>query len=154
MGLPVSRTVEEMVTPPPNGAIEEEYSVVEQDDDKEDDIYDEIEIAEIRIRLMEKVLPPLLSERLNTATIVELEDTVRGCRVDMLQDSKLIIALSFGKADVEPAKTYVISKPEIYQRMSRPPRMSSSSDLDKLVSDLQYLTEEAQRSQRRAALEG
>ena len=109
------------------------------------DVYEEAEVAELRIRFMEKVLPRALSERLNTATIVELEDAVRGCRIDMLQDSKLIIAISFGKSDVEPAKTYVISKPEIIQRMSRRPQISSSADIDSLIGDLTYLSREASR---------
>lgn len=141
---PGAQYVESETKTPENETPEDEEG---EEGEEEGDYYDEDEEF-VRIRMIERVIPPQLAVRLNTSLIVELEDTVRQCRVDMLQDSKLVIALSFGKADVEAAKTIVISKPEIIPRLQRPASTTSSSGFDSLIAELTELTEVAQRRQR------
>lgn len=148
------RVRSEIVNRIPNGtkSVEAEISIldpIEEETEEEEEYGLELGTEDItRIKMLEQILPTELAERLNLANVIQIEDAVRQERVDMLQDSKLMIAISFGKADVEASKTYVISKPEIMTRASRPPTMTTSADLDQLVGDLRFMTEQAQRLER------
>lgn len=93
----------------------------------------------IRLNALITQLPKGVQSKLSTYHITKLKRRLHKLRIDMLQDSKLIIALSFGKDDVESAQTLVISKPEITPRISAPPQFKTSQDLSEVVAMMQQI---------------
>jgi len=93
----------------------------------------------VRLNTLIRQLPKDLQTNLSMYHLTKLKLRLNKLRIDMLQDSKLLIALSFGKDDVESAQTLVISKPEITPRISAPPQFKTSRELQEVASMMQQL---------------
>ncbi len=100
--------------------------------------------------LIDRTVPTRLRITLNHQTVTLIKRTVSQWRVDMFQDAKFIISLSFGKEDVGPSKTIVWSKPEVTRRMRTGPATGSSFDVSAIVKNMEAIRgriEEYQASQ-------
>ena len=103
----------------------------------------------IKVDFLISRLPIELQGRINNYAISGTELCLQQRRRDMLRYSKLLIALSFGKNDVEPAPPIAISKPEIQQRMAMPPAFRDSRQMQGLQNSLQQLEYYASRNKSR-----
>ncbi|MHA1287545.1 MAG: hypothetical protein ACTSPB_09090 [Candidatus Thorarchaeota archaeon] len=103
---------------------------------------DEIELQEMRLSFLVSKLPTDISDDISNYAVESLEQLVDSRRVDLLRVSKLLIALSFDKADVEPAPPVVIMKPESPPpRVSMPTQFRSSREMQEItgyVARLEY----------------
>jgi len=103
---------------------------------------------ELKINFLIAKLPQDLQIQLNRYTVDSLEQKISQCRFDMLRYSKLLIALSFGKTDVEPAPPIVFSKQEVTPRMQAPPQVRDSRELNQLQQNVQTLEYYVSRNKR------
>jgi len=107
----------------------------------EDDMLD----REMRISIMVERLPMEIQSKLNRFAVDTLKLNLNQRRIDMLRYSKLLIALSFSKEDVEPQPPIVISRQLIPQRVSAPPSFRTNRDLMDLAQSIQTLEYQAMR---------
>jgi len=104
---------------------------------------------EMRLSIMIERLPLEIQAKLNRYAVETLELNLNQRRIDMLRYSKLLIALSFSKEDVEPQPPIVISRQEIPQRVSAPPTFRTNRDLMELTQGIQTLEYYAMRQHER-----
>lgn len=100
----------------------------------------ETESDDLRLRTLIKALTSKIHAEVITGHIEGITNTINICRYDMLEVSKYMIAISFNKDDVEPAKTLVMNKPEMQARISGPPQMQTSQIVNQMQRDIRRIS--------------